>query len=163
MKNREEFDSLRIINQIEYINKELEKNNLTEICKKIKISRSTIRERFLKQGYGYDKIQNKYICIAKADKKPQNINKYKNNTNVLEDNLKALEGRIKALEDKINIHAVNNIDINIKNFKRNTVSRCYRVYEEVQKEFSKFCKENSNYKVQDLLSMALYEYMENRK
>ena len=53
--------------------------------------------------------------------------------------------------------------IDIKKFKGNTVSRCYRVYEEVQKEFSKFCKENSNYKAQDLLSMALYEYMESKK
>ncbi len=163
MKNREEFDSLEVIDQIEYINKELEENNLTETCKKIKISRSTIRERFLKKGYVYDKIQNKYICINEADNKPQRINKCKNNTNVSEDNLKALERRIKALEDKINRQTINDIDINIKKFKGNTVSRCYRVYEEVQKEFSKFCKENSNYKVQDLLSMALYEYMENKK
>lgn len=163
MKNREEFDNLEVIDQVEYINKELEKNNLTETCKKIKISRSTVRERFLKQGYVYDKIQNKYICINKSDKRPQNENKYKNNTNIPKDDFKDLERRIKALEDKINRQSINDIDINIKNFKKNTVSRCYRVYEEVQKEFSKFCKENSKYKVQDLLSMALYEYMENRK
>ena len=163
MKNREEFDSLEVIDQIEYINKELEKNNLTEICKKIKISRSTIRERFFKQDYVYDKIQNKYICINKANNKAQEENKCKNNTNVSRDNLKALERRIKALEDKIKRQPINDIDINIKKLKGNTVSRCYRVYEEVQKEFSKFCKENSNYKVQDLLSMALYEYMESKK
>lgn len=81
MKNREEFDSLEVINQIEFINKELEKNNLTEICKKIKISRSTIRERFLKQGYAYSKTQNKYICINEADNKPQKISKCKNDAN----------------------------------------------------------------------------------
>lgn len=82
---------------------------------------------------------------------------------LLEDNLKALERRIKALESKVNRQSINDIDINIKKFKGNTVSRCYRLYEEIQKEFSKFCKENSNYKVQDLLSMALYEFMENKK
>ena len=53
--------------------------------------------------------------------------------------------------------------IEIKKFDGKTVSRCYRVYEDIQKEFSKFCKENSNYKVQDILSMALYEYMKNNK
>lgn len=163
MKNREEFDSLEVMDQIEFINKELEKVNLTEICKKIKISRSTIRERFLKQCYGYDKIQNKYICINEVEIKPQRIDKCKNNTNVSEDILKTLERRIKALEDKINKQSTNDIDINIKKFGGNTVSRCYRIYEEVQKEFSKFCKENSNYKVQDILSRALYEYMENNK
>ena len=53
--------------------------------------------------------------------------------------------------------------IEIKKFDGKTVSRCYRVYEDIQKEFSTFCKENSNYKVQDILSMALYEYMKNNK
>ena len=61
-----------------------------------------------------------------------------------------------AIEDILN----NNYNsINIKNFEGKTVSRCYKVYEDFQKEFVKFCKENSNYKVQGILSMALYEYM----
>ena len=50
----------------------------------------------------------------------------------------------------------------MKKFEGKTVSRCYRLYEEVQKDFSEFCKKNSKYKVQDILSMALYEYMKNK-
>ena len=42
----------------------------------------------------------------------------------------------------------------------NNKEQLLKSYEE---EFSKFCKENSNYKVQDILSMALYEYMKNNK
>ena len=48
---KDKFNELDIKDQIEYINKKLEKETLTKICKEIKISRSTIRERFLKQGY----------------------------------------------------------------------------------------------------------------
>lgn len=157
---KEEFNKLNVKNQIGYINQDLENKSLTEICTELKISRSTIRKRFLKQGYLYNKNQNKYL-YSEMENKAQEENKSKNNTNVLEDKIKVLESKIEALEDKINSNSLH--QINIKKFEGKTVSRCYRLYEDVQKEFSKFCKENSNLKVQDILSMALYEYMENKK
>lgn len=157
---KEEFNKLNVMDQIGYINQDLENKSLTEICTKLKISRSTIRERFLKHGYLYNKNQNKYL-YSEGDNKAQEGNEFKNNTNVLEDKIKALESKMEALEDKINNNSLH--QINIKKFEGKTVSRCYRLYEDVQKEFSKFCKENSNLKVQDILSMALYEYMENSK
>ncbi len=58
---KEEFNKLNLKEQIEYINKKLENKTLTNLCEEIKISRSTIRERFLKQGYIFDKSKNKYI------------------------------------------------------------------------------------------------------
>ena len=78
-------------------------------------------------------------------------------TQIQEEKIQVLESKIETIENKLN----NYNSRNIKKFEGKTVSRCYRLYEEVQKEFSKFCKENSNYKVQDILSMALYEYMKN--
>ena len=158
---KEEFNKLNLKEQIEYINKKLENKTLTNLCEEIKISRSTIRERFLKQGYIFDKSKNKYI-YSEANNEPEKKNINANNTKVLEEKIKALELKIEAINDKLN----NNYNsINIKNFEGKfegkTVSRCYRLYEDVQKEFSKFCKENSNYKVQDILPMALYEYMKN--
>ena len=153
---KEEFNKLNVKEQIEYINKKLENKTLTNLCEEIKISRSTIRERFLKQGYIFDKSKNKYI-YSEANNWLEKENINANNTKVLEDKIKALESKIEDIEDKLN----NNYNsINIKNFEGKTVSRCYRLYEDVQKEFSKFCKKNSNHKVQDILSMALYEYME---
>lgn len=157
---KEKFNELKVKDQIEYVNQKLEKETLTKICKEIKISRSTIRERFLKQGYIFDKEQSKYINVE-VKEKPQEENKFKNNTNVLESKIKLLESKIKDIEDRLNNNSLN--QINIKKFEGETVSRCYRLYKEVQKEFSKFCKENSNYKVQDILSMALYEYMKNNE
>ena len=103
---------------------------------------------------------NKYIYLSEANNEAQKENKYENNAKVLEEKIQALESKIEAIENKLNN---NSSELNIKKFEGKTVSRCYRLYEEVQKEFSKFCKENSNCKVQDILSMALYEYMQNKK
>ncbi|WP_195941115.1 hypothetical protein [Romboutsia sp. 1001713B170131_170501_G6] len=155
---KEKFNELEVKEQIEYINQNLENKTLTKICEDIKVSRSTIRKRFLKQGYIFDKDQSKYINLE-ANKKLREGNKCKSNTNELECKVKALETKIKGIEDRLN--SSSSKQINIKKFEGKTVSRCYRLYEDVQKEFSKFCKENSNYKVQDILSMALYEYMKN--
>ena len=158
MMGKDDFNKLNLKDQIEFINKNLERKTLTEICKEIKISRSTIRERFLKQGYIFDKSKNKYIYSSEANNKAQKENKCNNNTKVLEEKLK-----IESIESKLNNKDKEFNAIEIKKFEGKTVSRCYRVYEDIQKEFSKFCKENSNYKVQNILSMALYEYMKNNK
>lgn len=157
---KEEFNKLKVKDQVEYINQKLDKKSLTEICKDIDISRSAIRKRFLKQGYEFNKIQNKYICSLESNNKAEERNKCNNNTKALEEKIQVLESKIEVIENKLNN---NSSSINIKRFEGKTVSRCYRLYEGVQKDFSKFCKENSNYKVQDILSMALYEYMENKK
>lgn len=161
--NKEEFNKLNVKDQIKYINQELENKTLTDVCKEIKISRSTIRERFLKQGYIFNKSKNKYIYSSEANNRVQKENKYNNNTKVLEEKINILESKIEAIESKLNNRYKENNDIEVKKFEGKTVSRCYRVYEDIQKEFSKFCKENSSYKVQDILSMALYEYMKNNK
>lgn len=158
---KEEFNKLKVKEQVEYINKNLERKTLTEICKEIKISRSTIRERFLKQGYIFDKSKNKYIYSSEVNNTAQKENKCKIDTKALQEKIQALESKIEAIENKLNNKEFNVIEI--KKFEGETVSRCYRLYEDVQKEFSKFCKANSNYKVQDILSMALYEYMKNKK
>ena len=163
MMGKDEFNKLNLKDQVEFINKNLDSKTLTEICKEIKISRSTIRERFLKQGYIFDKSQNKYIYSSEANNKAQKENKCNNNTNALEEKIKALESKIEAIESKLNDKDKEFNSIEIKKFDGKTVSRCYRIYEDIQKEFSKFCKENSNYKVQDILSTALYEYMKSNK
>ena len=153
---KEEFNKLKVKDQVEYINQKLENQTLTDVCKEIQISRSTVRERFLKQGYVFNKNNNKYILSSEENNEAQKENKYENNTKVLEEKIQALESKIEAIENKLNN---NSSRVDIKKFEGKTVSRCYRLYEEVQKDFSKFCKENSNYKVQDILSGALYEYM----
>ncbi|MCJ8343602.1 MAG: hypothetical protein MJH09_12295 [Cetobacterium sp.] len=162
--NKEEFNKLGLMDQIDFVNIELEKKSLTKISEEIKVSRKTLRNRFDKFGYVYDKQSNKYII--KANSKDEKDLNNANNTNVLFDKIESLEGRIKGLEDRLNNSKTELIElkeISIKSLEGETVSRCYRLNKEVQKEFSDFCKRNSSYKVQDILGSALVEFIEKYK
>ena len=54
------FNSLTIIEQINYFNEKLKEGlNITEICSDINISYNTIRHRFSKNYYTYNKLTNK--------------------------------------------------------------------------------------------------------
>jgi hypothetical protein len=158
--NKDKFNELEAKYQIEFINKELENKSLTKISEELKVSRKTIRNRFEKIGYSYDKQSNKY-------KHEEDFNNTIN-TKVLLEKMKALENQIKTLEeefklikDRPKIKELKEIDI--KMLDGETVSRCYRLNKDIQKEFSSFCKQNSSYKVQDILATALIEYMDKYK
>ncbi|RDY22392.1 DUF4250 domain-containing protein, partial [Romboutsia maritimum] len=60
--NKDKFNNLDVMEQVEYINSLLEnKRSLTSISKDLSIGRSTISERFKKIGYKYNKQLNQYI------------------------------------------------------------------------------------------------------
>ena len=62
--NKTEFNNLDVMEQIKYINSQLiEGNTLTNVCKSIGIGRSTIRDRFKKVSYEYNKTINQYESI----------------------------------------------------------------------------------------------------
>lgn len=97
-----QFDQLKIKDQVKYINTQLEKEraSLTGVCKEIGIGRSTVRERFKKVGFVFDKNINKYVksnnvngsvtpCVTKNKddkvqlKSVEEIENIKNNTDVI--------------------------------------------------------------------------------
>lgn len=87
--NKEQFNNLNILEQIEYINSQLDKDSLTKVCKTIGVNRSTISKRF--KSKGYELIDNRYINVddtkdivntknatnTKAQKKSNNSNDIK--------------------------------------------------------------------------------------
>ena len=73
--NKDEFNSLEVMDQVEYINNLLEnKKTLTSISKDLNIGRSTISDRFKKIGYRYNKQLNQYL-------------KFESNTDVIQSNI----------------------------------------------------------------------------
>lgn len=66
--NKDQLDKMPLDDQIKYINNELMKegSSLTGVCKAIGIGRSTVRERFKKLGFIFDKGSNQYIKIDKS-------------------------------------------------------------------------------------------------
>ena len=92
--NKEEFNKLGVKDQIDFINIELEKKSLTKISEEMKVSRKTLRNRFDKVGYVYDKQSNKYI-IKSIEKDEVGLNNTIN-ANVLFSKIEGLERQIKA-------------------------------------------------------------------
>lgn len=65
---KDEFNNLEIIDQINYLNKNLKAGqSLTNICNSIGIARSTVGGRMTKQGYILDKNLNQYILDNKEN------------------------------------------------------------------------------------------------
>jgi len=52
-----------------------------------------------------------------------------------------------------------NDNLKIHNFDEEVVTRSYKIYESIQKEFAEYCS-SSKYRVQDLISQALKEFLE---
>ena len=187
--NKTEFNSLEVLEQIEYINKSLlEGNTLTNICKSIGIGRSTIRDRFKKVSYEYNKSINQYESIVeviesetiapaganepiKEDIKPviqQSSNLVVGTDNEiltsLINNYDDMNNKLNEMYDWYKLQSSNKVvqteKFKVDDFEGDIVVRSYKLYEPIQREFLEFCKKNNKYKVQDILSQALKEFLE---
>lgn len=106
------FNKLDILSQLEYINNTLAKGeSLRTISTKLAMSKTTIRDRFIKHGYVFNKELKQYkkdneykdnTSIfpdnIKKDKKPGEVKKYKENTNILQ--LKNINNKIVVPKDE---------------------------------------------------------------
>lgn len=190
--NKTEFNTLDVMEQIKYINKSLlEGNTLTNVCKSIGIGRSTIRDRFKKVSYEYNKTINQYESIVeiieaetiapaganepiKEDIKPivqnsSNLVVGTDNeilTNLI-NNYDDLNNKLNEMYDWYKLQSSNKVvqaeKFEVDDFEGDIVVRSYKLYEPVQREFLEFCKRNNKYKVQDILSQALKEFLEKYK
>lgn len=69
----------------------------------------------------------------------------------------------KWYQESINKVVIEDKKLVIEDFEGKLVSRSFKLYEPIQKEFTDFCKMNNKYKVQDILCQALKEYMDKYK
>ena len=177
--NKEQFNNLDILEQIEFINSQLDTLSLTKVCQNIGIDRSTVRKRF--KSKGYELIDNRYINVdttkdtvntkATTNTKAQKKNNKSNDIKVLEDKINSLETQIKSIIDTINtlnttatVNTINTIDI--KHYEGDTVSRSYRINEEIQKEFKILCRRltaDTDITVTDVINTALKEFIDKYK
>ena len=191
--NKTEFNSLDVMEQIEYINKSLlNGNTLTNICKSIGIGRSTIRDRFEKVSYKYNKSINQYESIVEIIETIEPALPAGENEPIKEDITPVIQqssNLVVGTDNEILTSLINNYDdMNIKlnemynwyklqssnkvvqtekfkvdDFEGDIVVRSYKLYESIQKEFTEFCKINNKYKVQDILCQFIKEGLEKYK
>lgn len=190
--NKTEFNNLDVLEQIEYINKNLlEGNTLTNVCKNIGIGRSTIRDRFKKVSYEYNKNINQYESIVeiieaetvapaganepiKENIKPviqQSSNKVVRTDNEiltsLINNYDDMNNKLNEMYNWYKLQSSNKVvqteKFKVDDFEGDIVVRSYKLYEPIQREFLEFCKKNNKYKVQDILSQFIKEGLEKYK
>ena len=184
--NKDEFNNLEAIEQIQYINKKLiEGNTVTKVCQSIGIGRSTIRDRFKKIGYEYNKVINQYETIVEVveteqiAKEPikeamEPIIQESSSLVVGTDNeiLTSLINNYDDLNNKLNemyswykLQSSNKVveaktKMDIPDYNEEVVVRSYKLYISTQKRFAEFCKANNKYKVQDILCYLLDKGMD---
>lgn len=174
--NKEEFNRLDIEQQRIYINSFLADGiSITKACQTIGIDRATIRKRFEAKNIIFNKNSNRYIYNTSNNSSNNKSNTVKKDdiTNINLDSIKLLEEKIKALESQIeatnhridtitNTKTTINTENTINTYEGGEVVRSFRINEEVQKRFKKYCKANSEHKVSDILSTILDNYLKSQ-
>ena len=143
--NKKIFNSLTIIEQINYFNERLKHGlNITQVCSEINISYNTIRDRFSKNFYVYNKLNNRYECVEKI---------FPLDEEVIE---RALEKVVIKIFNSPQDNPNTNNQLLIEPKEDKIVHRSFRIYDSVLKDFLLFC-EKSNYNQYEILSKFIEE------
>ncbi|MBU5486555.1 hypothetical protein KQI86_19920 [Clostridium sp. MSJ-11] len=182
--NKEEFNSLSVFDQVKTFNELLEGSSIRKVCGEIGISKTTVRDRFKKNGYVFDSSSNKYINLGghEEDKKKEIISNnkitlvnkkekeisYKSNLEQmyneiyelieLKDDLKNLIKKEKLRENIIEIQ-----ELKIRNFEGDLKVKSIKVYDEVLELFNAFVDNHKEFKQQDIVSQAFWEFLNKYK
>lgn len=143
--NKKLFNSLTIIEQINYFNERLKHGlNITQVCSEINISYNTIRDRFSKNFYSYNKLNNRYECVEKI---------FPLDEEVIE---RALEKVVIKIFNSPQDNPNTNNQLLIEPKEDKIVHRSFRIYDSVLKDFLLFC-EKSSYNQYEILSKFIEE------
>lgn len=152
---REEFDNMDVFEQIKYINEKLLEQSLTKICDSIGISRTTVTKRFRSVDYVFDKYTNQYQIADEMED-------YSYAISVLEAKINELSEKVTVLEQERNNNAtdIQQVDnSNIRFYKNDTIVRAYRIDNEIYQRFKQYTDENKQYKISDIISTALEDFL----
>lgn len=144
--NKQLFNSLSLIEQVNFFNEKLQNGmNITQICNSINISYNTVRDRFSKNFYTYNKLTNRYECVEKI---------FPLDEQAIERALEKVVTKIFNTTPQINNSS--NEKLIIEPMDEEIVNRSFRIYDKVLKDFIIFC-ENSNYNQYDILSQFIID------
>ena len=189
---KEEFNNLEVLDQLEYVNKLLEdKQTLRKISSDLNMSKTTIRDRFKnKIGYSYNTVTKRYIKDSTLDiQLPRNIIKVAHKrikqdkvikevaiTKEEDNNMLAIKELIE-MKDQLNeviqeynrsksivtVPVSQELRIDKEKFEGELKGRLIKVYSNVNDAWITFCKDNNQFKMQDLYSLALLHFIETYK
>jgi hypothetical protein len=113
-------------------------------------------EKSISNQYSNNILKNQYKTTEKSIE-----NQYTNQElKELLDMKKKLKQIIKWFDNEKGAIKDNKLTIEFEKFEGNAVSRTFVVYENILNDYKKFCNNNKKFKKQDILSQALYEFLE---
>lgn len=174
--NTIEFESLDINAKVEYLNAKLkEGKTVIRIREDIGISEKQLQREIKKGGFKYNQKLRQYLPTTTSTT-TNNLDVVPNNTLVVDKNklniLKYLEENFSVLNEFIEKYksttettttsTTQNIVINLVDDKHlSPKPKSIRINEFVYRDWQRFCEDNKYYPKQELISMALKEYMNN--
>ena len=169
--NKQEFDKLPIIEQINYINQAT--GTLTTICQNINIGRSTISERFKRQGYIYSKELGQYYLSntmvmeihqpnlkVPKNQRESHITPYQTELIELAENKDALLEMLREYKRDKEVIEVPILDISTlpTDLQTDIINKSIKIYKPIQDLFDNLCNQYPSFRKQDMISLAILEY-----
>lgn len=166
--NREAFHLLEVDEQVRTFNNLLVDSSIRKVCGELGIGKTTIRNRFRKSGYIYARDKNQYIREEKESKSNDNLTEPESNINITKemyDHLTELiemkEKMREMIEDRGD--ALENKELMIQSFDGELKVKSVKVYGEVLENFHEFMENHRELKQQDVISQALWEFLQKYK
>lgn len=172
------------------VNKELGNGlSVNKTCDKLDIKKTTLRDHMARNDYEYNRDQHRYIRIGQVSsevtEEPLKVNEYIESDNVIQKVTTSKE-EIEPLSDNVPNFQIPTDDIEvlkemIAQYKKHKVidnvptgtivvempreengdfRKTLRLNKTIYQEFEKFCSENKQFTIKELVSQALKEFME---
>lgn len=170
---------MQIDKLVQLINLELKKDSsisVNKICNKLQLRQSTVKTKLRNNGYSYNAEQRQYtkdipmdngstpdIETTKIKSKAEDIQMYNKDIDInslkeLIDMIEPLKAIIEEYNKSKTIIEVSPIELKAKAVTE-VKQKLFKVDVEVVKKWDKFIEEHKEYKVQQLISLALEEFI----
>ncbi|EHP45042.1 MAG: hypothetical protein E7D79_14440 [Clostridium perfringens] len=137
-------------NLVEKINNSLVVNGMSinQIAKMLKVKRNEIFEIMKKEGFVFDKEQQFFVKI---------------NEDSLIKRVEKLEQQQKEILELLSSTERKSLKIDSSVLEGDIIPRTFKLYKNTSEKFTQFCNEHRELKMQEILTVALEEFMLNHK
>lgn len=135
---------------VEKINNSLvvEGMSINQIAKMLKVKRNEIFEIMKKEGFVFDKEQGFFVKI--------------NNDSLIK-RIERLEEQQKEILELLGSTERKSLKIDSSVLEGDIIPRTFKLYKNTSEKFTKFCNEHRELKMQEIITVALEEFMEKHK
>ncbi|MDK0692437.1 hypothetical protein P5E50_11470 [Clostridium perfringens] len=135
---------------VEKINNSLvvEGMSINQIAKILKVKRNEIFEIMKKEGFVFDKEQGFFVKI--------------NNDSLIK-RIERLEEQQKEILELLSSTERKSLKIDSSVLEGDIIPRTFKLYKNTSEKFTKFCNEHRELKMQEIITVALEEFMLNHK